>query len=311
MIEIIRLKNLKDTKKIQGKLTIAIGNFDGLHEGHQKLIRRVCSIAKETDSIPSVLTFDPHPVEILRENISHFYLNTFNEKCKALEDLGVEKIFSLKFSKKIMSQTPKEFIEIFLENLPIKALIVGENFKFGKMQKGSVIDLENFCSRNNIVFESFKLVKENEKKISSSNLREFIEKGKVENFKKLRGKHYVMKGVVMKGKKIGRKLGFPTANLTVNKKKLLPKTGVYKVNVLVNNICYEGVANIGLRPTVDKNRKTPICEVHILNFKGEIYDEEITIEFLYFIRDEKKFNNLEELKEQIRKDIEISKKTNV
>ena len=288
-------------------VALAIGNFDGIHLGHKSVIERLTHLSVSNNYQPSILSFDPHPRIYFSKENKNFQITTNDEKINLLNKLGIVNYFCLQFDTDIASLSPLEFIKkILIDKLRIKYLIVGYDFKFGKDRKGDVNLLEeqsNFYGFKIDVIKQ-KYSKLNSEIYSSSSIRKFINDGNIENANLFLGRNWSMTGVVIEGDKRAREINFPTAN--INPPSIIhPKKGVYAVKTNYNNISFNGIANFGERPTVDG--KKLLLEVHLFNFDKNIYGKELTVEFLAFIREEKKFGNFDLLTKQIQKDIKIVK----
>ena len=288
-------------------VALAIGNFDGIHLGHKSIIERLIHLSISNNYSPSILSFDPHPRIYFSKENKNFKIITNEEKINLLNKLGIVNYFSLQFNKEIASLRPLEFIKkILIDKLHIKYLIVGYDFKFGKDRKGDVNLLEE---QSNLYGFKIDVIKQKYSKLnseiySSSSIRKFINEGNIENANLFLGRNWSMTGVVIEGDKRAREINFPTAN--INPPSIIhPKKGVYAVKTNYNNISFNGIANFGERPTVDG--KKLLLEVHLFNFDKNIYGKELTVEFLAFIREEKKFDNFDLLTKQIQKDIKIVK----
>jgi len=287
---------------------VTIGTFDGLHIGHKKIISGLIAKAKELKSKSVVITFEPHPRTVVSNNFDIKILTTIDEKKKVLSEIGIDQLCIINFTKEFSKQTYKEFLEnIIIEKNKAQHIIIGYDHKFGKDRNGDKNNLLELSEEKNIGVTIVSAKEVEDTIISSTKIREALLEGNIDLANKMLGRNYSLSGVVVEGTKRGRTLGFPTANLEVgDKTKLIPQNGVYFVEVKVSSQEYYGVLNIGLRPTFN-NRVEPIAEVHILAFDKNIYGENITIEFIERLRDEKKFNSIDELKVQIAKDVKEAK----
>ena len=298
-----------DIKKNHKKSVILIGNFDGLHLGHQKLFKLAQLYKKKNNLKIGVINFNPMPKMFFNKSLKNFRLSSINQKLNLLNDLGIDFIITKKFNK-IFSKTKSiDFIKnILSQKLNAKFIFVSNNFRFGNQREGDV----NLLIKNEKNY-NYKLVKPkplivSQKIVSSSLIRSLLEKGFLEKANKLLGRKWSIEGVVQKGRQIGKKIGFPTCNIDI-KDYVLAKPGVYAVKVLrKNNSKYiKGIANLGYRPTF--NQKKILLEVHLFNFSGNLYNKYLSVEFLKFIRKEKKFKNINQLRTQIKTDLSIAKKT--
>jgi len=282
---------------------LLIGNFDGVHLGHQSLIEFAKKIARESDTELSILTFKPHPREVILNKKVDLILPYF-EKIKMLKSFSVNSIDEIGFNKEISKMSPNDFISKFLEASGAVNIIVGKDFKFGIHASGNV---DTLVSYKKSLFKVHAIEIEHivDKRISSSLIKEFLSQGCICEVNRFLGRNYYIKGEVVEGEKRGRQIGFPTTNLKTEWN-LLPKEGVYVTYIFVNGKRYDGITNIGYRPTFGK--KDLLIESHLFDFNEFIYGLEIKIEFLKRIRSEKKFDSVEELIENIKKDVLFAKK---
>ena len=285
-------------------INLAIGNFDGLHLGHQKIIERLIHQSKKMKIDSTIMSFLPHPRQFLSGKYNNFNIISEALKIKILKKLGVQHYIVLNFDQSIVSLSPKEFIEIILvKKLKVQSLVVGYDFKFGKERSGNVNLLKELSLIYNFkvnVLEPIKLKKTSEV-FSSSLIRKNIQEGNIEKVNLCLGRNWSMTGTVVPGNKRATKMNFPTANI-IPPNLIHPKNGVYVVKTLYEGAVYNGIANFGVRPTVDGEKL--LLEVHLFDFKLNLYGKDLTVEFLAFIRDERKFKNFDELTKQIYKDIQ-------
>ena len=285
---------------------IAIGNFDGLHLGHQKVIKEAKQKAKKNRIPFGVLTFEPVPVMFFNNKIKNHRINSLEQKKTQLKKLKLDFLIIIKFNKNFSTQSAEEFIkEIIFKKTKCKYLYVSKNFKFGYKRQGDIKTLKKFEKKykfKNIVTKPFK---KSNKIISSTLLRNKIRLGKIEEVNKLLNRNWSINGMVIKGQRRGHKIGFPTCNLKL-RDYVVPKLGVYAVKVKGKNFFKNGIANIGYRPTF--NGKNLLLETNIFGINKNLYNKVISINFKKFIRPEKKFRNLKQLKKQIKLDIKHAKK---
>ena len=285
---------------------IAIGNFDGLHLGHQKVINEARLKAKKLKLPLGVMTFEPVPVMFFSKKLKNHRINSLQQKKSQLEKLKLDFLIIIKFNKKFSSLTAEEFIKkIIYKKTKCKYLYVSKNFKFGFKRRGNIQTLKKFEKKFNYKNIITKPFKKNKKTISSSFIRKKIRAGKIELINKLLNRDWCVEGKVIKGKKRGRKIGFPTCNMSLNNY-VIPKLGVYAVKVSIKGLIKNGVANIGYRPTF--NGQNLLLETNIFGINKNLYNKAISISFKKFIRSEKKFKNFEYLKKQIKLDIKHAKK---
>ena len=304
------VENIDKIEKPYKNAVITIGNFDGIHIGHQALFHEVIEKADTIGGTSIVMTFDPHPVRVLKQN-GHLPLITLNEqKIELIENSGIDVLICIQFNKAFAAISAKEFVEnLLLKCIGMKAIVVGKDYTFGRNREGNLELLQTFA--DNLEFEVIvadwvQTSRGLPDRISSTRTRELVMAGEVADAKKLLGRYYQIRGVVTTGRNRGGKLlGFPTANITLHDE-LCPKNGVYAVTVDCMEKKYQGVANIGYSPTFDDGLFS--VEVHILDFNENIYGKKIRVNFVQRIRDEIKFSDITELSDAIRKDIEKARK---
>ena len=288
-------------------VNLAIGNFDGIHIGHQKIIQKLVNESNKMNVQSAILDFNPHPRQFFTKNYDDFNVVDEKTKIELLDQLNVDYYITLKFDSALASLSASEFIENFLsKKLKINNLTVGYDFKFGKDRQGDVNLLKKLSSKYNynILIINPVLDPSTSEIYSSSLVRKNIKDGNFERVSSLLGRNWIMQGTVVRGDKRASKINFPTANI-IPSNLIKPKKGVYVVKVQYINKYINGIANFGVRPTIDG--KKLLLEVHLFDFNQDIYGKELTVEFLTFIRDEKKFNNFTLLTEQIQKDIQLAK----
>ena len=288
---------------------IAIGNFDGLHLGHQKVINEARLKAKKFKLPLGVMTFEPVPVMFFSKKLKDHRINSLQQKKNQLEKLKLDFLIIIKFNKKFSSLTAEQFIKkIIHKKTKCKYLYVSKNFKFGFKRRGNIRTLKKFEKQFNYKNIITKPLKKNNKIISSTFIRKKIRSGKIELINKLLNRNWCVEGKVIKGKKRGHKIGFPTCNMSLNNY-VIPKLGVYAVKVSTKDFIKNGIANIGYRPTF--NGQSLLLETNIFGINKNLYNKVISVSFKKFIRSEKKFKNFEYLKKQIKLDIKQAKKYNV
>jgi riboflavin kinase / FMN adenylyltransferase len=287
---------------IKSNAIVTIGTFDGVHIGHKKIIEKLVSQAKKRNCESIVLTFFPHPRMVLQQHDNIKLLNTIGEKSELLEKTGIDNLIIHPFDKEFSELSAEEFVKtILIDKLKIQKIIIGYDHRFGKNRSANIDDLIVFGEKYNFEVEQITVEEINQIAISSTKIRNFLLSGQIVEANSYLGYNYFISGKVVKGKQLGRTIGFPTANIHIEEDyKLLPKKGVYIVKSVINNKTIFGMMNIGNRPTLDGNTIT--IEVHFLNFDLDIYNENIVVEILDFIRDENKFDSLDSLKNQIEKD---------
>ena len=297
------------TATVKTPNAIALGNFDGIHRGHQIVLQPI--ISKQLANIyPSVVSFDPHPREFFTKQ-KLALLTPKQEKADYLATLGFQQLILIPFNDKLAALSPQDFIQqILVEQLQTKIISVGEDFRFGYQRKGTAGELKAIASRLGIQvyinsLHKYQGDRQQSIRVSSSLIREALLTGEVERANSMLGRPYTLRGKVVTGQQIGRTIGFPTANLQVPANKFLPRFGVYAVKVQYHNEQILGVMNIGCRPTV--KGESPTIEVHLLDWSGDLYNQTLTISIEGFLRSEQKFNSLDELKQQINLDCQNAK----
>ena len=285
---------------------IAIGNFDGLHLGHQKVIKEAKQKAQKNKIPFGVMTFEPVPVMFFNNKIKNHRINSLEQKKNLLKKLKLDFLIIIKFNKNFSSQSAEEFIKkIIFKRTKCKFLYVSKNFKFGFKRQGNIKTLKKFEKKYNFKNIVTKPFKKGNKIISSTFLRQKIRSGKIDEVNRLLNRNWSINGKVIKGDKRGRKIGFPTCNLKLSDY-VVPKLGVYAVKVKIKNLYRNGIANIGYRPTF--NGQKLLLETNIFGINKNLYNKVISVKFKKFIRPEKKFRNLKHLKKQIKLDIKQAKK---
>ena len=294
--------NLKDKNSI-----ILIGNFDGLHSGHQKLFKQAQKFKKKMNLRLGVITFDPIPKMFFNKKIKNYRISNFEQKISYFENFGVDFLINKSFNKKFSKITSHNFIEnILCKRLKLKYIFVSNNFRFGYKREGNVKLLKNYQEKYKFKLINPKPLKKKNKIISSTLIRKLLQRGNLNIANKILKRHWSIEGIVEKGRMMGKKIGFPTCNIDI-KNYIIAKIGVYAVKVKINNRgkAYKGIANLGYRPTF--NQKKILLEVNLFNFSGNLYNKKLSVEFLKFIRGEKKFNGVNDLRNQIKRDLVIAK----
>ncbi|NVJ59829.1 MAG: bifunctional riboflavin kinase/FAD synthetase [Gammaproteobacteria bacterium] len=293
------------TKQLQ-PCVATIGKFDGIHIGHQQIINEVIRLAKLQNRESAVIVFEPDPQEFFAGENAPARLTRFREKWRIFKQLGVEKVICLKFSEALASMKAEHFIDdLLVEKLAVKHLIVGDDFRFGVKRSGDYALLQQHGA-GKFEVQNTASITHGVDRVSSTLVRQYLANGKFDLAEKLLGRRYSIEGKVAHGDKLGRTINFPTLNLAL-KRKVSPLQGVFLVKVFgLANECFWGVANIGRRPTVKGNINR--LEVHVFDFEKDCYGKEVTVEFVRKIRDEKKFDSVEFLKQQIAIDVDNAKR---
>jgi len=304
------VEHIDKIEKPYNNAVITIGNFDGVHIGHQALFHEVIEKADAIDGTSIVMTFEPHPVRVLKQNGHPPLITLYEQKVELIESSGIDVLICIPFTLEFAAISAEEFVnDILLTRIGMKAIVVGEDYTFGKNRKGDIKLLQTYAKNYGfevIVADWILALNKSPDRISSTRTRELVIEGRVAESQKLLGRYYQIRGVVTTGRnRGGRLLGFPTANIILHDE-LCPKTGVYAVTVEFGSKTHKGVANIGYSPTFDDHVFS--VEVHLLDFNENIYDRKIRVNFIQRIRDEKKFSNISELSDQIKKDIVKARK---
>lgn len=283
---------------------MTIGTFDGIHIGHQKILKDLIQAAKTNQTKSVLLTFFPHPRMVLQQNVSLELLNTIEEKSTLLEQMGLDYLIIHPFSKEFSRLTALDFVrDVLVNQLNISKLIIGYDHHFGKNREGNIDQLREYSHLYDFEVEEIPAQDIDDVSVSSTKIRNALHEGLLKTANKYLGYNYMVHGTVVNGKKLGGKIGFPTANIDVKEDyKLIPKTGVYVIQTTINNTPYKGMLNIGYRPTVDGKHQT--IEAHLFDFDGDLYGAFLKIEFLYFLREEQKFDSIDHLIAQLKKDRE-------
>lgn len=293
---------IQEFKKLENAV-VTSGTFDGVHLGHQKILKRLNEVAELTNGESVVITFYPHPRSVISpDNQIVKLLSTLDEKIELLEKSGVNHLLIVPFTREFSELSSEEFIQkILIDTIGTKTLVIGYDHRFGKNREGGFDYLKLNKEKYGFGIEEISRQDIENVGVSSSKIRKALQEGDVPSADHFLGRNYSLSGVIVKGKQLGRTIGFPTANIQVREiAKLIPLDGVYAVKVYYKDEAFGGMLNIGNRPTVDGTFQT--VEVNIFDFDQEIYGEKLTVEFLQKIRNERKFNGLDELKAQIAKD---------
>lgn len=298
------VKNIAEYSDAMG-LTMSLGMFDGVHKGHQEIIKKLKKHSETHQLESALLTFWPHPRKVLQPEVEIKLLNTLEEKLQLLERFGIQKIFLQEFNDDFRNLSGEDFVkQILLDKLHMKHIVIGYDHHFGNNKSGNFELLEKMASENNFVVEETKAVLVNDLAVSSTKIRNALSEGDIITANEFLGYRYPVSGTVVAGKKIGRTIGYPTANIDVDAIKLLPKNGAYIVDVELNGHMHKGMLSIGTNPTVNGTKKT--TEVYILDFDQDIYREHITVYFRDYLHDEIKFESLEKLIERLDEDKQLT-----
>ncbi|HMQ03158.1 MAG TPA: bifunctional riboflavin kinase/FAD synthetase [Pyrinomonadaceae bacterium] len=290
-----------ENANIQKPTVLTLGVFDGLHLGHQKIMHTVVNRAKEVDAVATAITFDPHPRAVLHPDSAPPLLQTLDQRLANLELLGIEQAIVIPFDKDFASQPAERFVSrIINERLQAKEVHLGKDFAFGKGRGGNIDLLRRVSEELGFLAEEVDEVRLRGNRISSSKIRHLLNEGRVNLARRMLGRPYGVEGVIVRGERRGHAIGFPTANLRPHNR-VIPKFGVYATATLVDGTWLRSITNIGVRPTFGKDLE-PSIESYIFDFDRELYGDVLRVRFLHRIRDERKFNGIDELRAQIESD---------
>jgi riboflavin kinase / FMN adenylyltransferase len=297
------LRSISELAELSGPLYLAIGVFDGVHLGHQAVISTSARHATEARGTAVVVTFDPHPVKVLRPNDAPHLLTATQHKIALIRDLGVAHLLVLHFDKTFAATSPEDFVLQLVDgSKPLREICVGHEWSFGKGRAGNLALLKKLGASHGFNVIGVEAVKVNGEVVSSTAIRQAIEAGNLVKATQMLGREYTILGTVVRGEQLGRKLGFPTANLSAHSEQF-PPNGVYVTEARIGGTLYRGVANLGFRPTVTAGKPERLLELHLFDLDREIYGEEMEVRFLRYVRAEQKFADVEALKTQIAADV--------
>ena len=300
MIKIIR--GLNNIREKHAGAVVTIGNFDGVHIGHQMILRRVNQEAKRLKTQSMLICFEPQPREFFDVYKAPARLTRFREKVELLAEQGISQVLCLKFNEEVRKMSSNRFTSLLVDQLKVRALFVGDDFKFGNDRRGDFSSLKEAGSKNNFPVHNMYTLDFQAERVSSTRIRDSLAVGEFQLAEKLLGYPFSISGKVIYGRQLGRTIGIPTANIQLHRY-VAPISGVFACNVFIGAELFFGVANVGVRPTVDDANLTPILEVHLLNFNRMIYGESVKVVFLKKLRDEKKYEDLSALKSAINQDV--------
>ena len=298
------MKILNKIEINQGSI-VTIGTFDGVHIGHQKIISRLVNTAKQEGLKSAILTFFPHPRMVLQKDASIKLINTIDERYAILESLGLDYLLIKKFTKEFSRMGAEDFVkDILVDKLHAKKIIIGYDHRFGRNRNANIDDLKRFGDQYGFAVEEISAQDIDEVAVSSTKIRNALNEGDIIKANAYLGYNFMLNGTVVKGRKLGKQLGFPTANVHIKEDyKLIPKQGAYIVSSVIDGILVYGMMNIGVNPTVSGERLS--IEVHFINFNKDIYNKKIRIELLQRLRDEQKFDSVDRLKAQLLEDKKV------
>ena len=302
------LHSISDLASLPGPLFLAIGVFDGVHRGHQAVISTSARHAHAADGTPVVVTFDPHPAKVLRPNDAPHLLTAKQHKIDLIRSLGVGHLLVLEFNRQFASTPPDEFVRQLMSNSkPLREICVGHEWSFGRNRTGNLTLLKKLGHELGFEVIGIPPVMVNGNVVSSTAIRNAIKDGDFDKAADMLGRSYSVVGTVVPGDNLGKKLGFPTANLSAHSEQF-PPDGVYFAEAWLDGVLHHGVVNLGIRPTIAKDKSQRTLEIHLLDFNEDIYGKEIEIRFLQYLRPEKKFANADALVQQIQIDVNQARK---
>jgi len=297
------LHSITELAALPGPLFLAIGVFDGVHRGHQAVISTSTRHAHSADGTPVVVTFDPHPARILRPKEAPHLLTATQHKIALIRALGVGHLLVVKFDKNFAATSPENFVEQLVQNSkPLREICVGHEWSFGKNRAGNLDLLQKLGARFDFNVVGIPPVKVNGTVVSSTAIRQAVEAGEFAKAASMLGREYTILGTVSGGEKLGKKIGFPTANLSAHSEQF-PPDGVYFAEAWLDGVLLHGVVNLGFRPTVSSGQPQRILEIHLLDFDQDIYGKDLEIRFVRYLRPEKKFESVDALVRQIEVDV--------
>jgi riboflavin kinase/FMN adenylyltransferase len=297
------LRSIPKLAQLRGPLFLAIGVFDGVHLGHQAVISTSTRHAHSADGTPVVVTFDPHPAKVLRPSDAPHLLTATQHKIALIRALGVGHLLVIEFDKNFAATSPEVFVERLVQNSkPLREICVGHEWSFGKNRAGNLNLLKQLGTRYDFNVVGIKPVTAQETTVSSTAIRQAIEAGELGKAASMLGREYTILGTVTGGEKLGKKIGFPTANLSAHSEQF-PPNGVYFAEAWLEGVLLHGVVNLGFRPTVSTGKPERILEIHLLDFDRDIYGQDLEIRFVRYLRPEKKFESVDALVRQIDVDV--------
>ncbi len=297
------LHSISELEHLRGPLFLAIGVFDGVHLGHQAVISTSTRHVRSAGGTPVVITFDPHPLKVLRPHNAPHLLTATQHKIALIRDLGVEHLLVINFDKKFAATPPENFIEqLVAHSKPLREICVGHEWSFGKDRSGNLDLLKKLGAQFHFDVVGIPPVKVNGTVVSSTAVRQAIERGDFATAAAMLGRDYTILGTVVPGDKLGKKLGYPTANLSAHSEQF-PPNGVYLAEAWIHGVLYHGVVNLGYRPTVSSGKSERVLEIYLLDFDRDIYGEDVEVRFTRYLRPERKFDSLEDLVRQIELDV--------
>jgi len=298
------LRSIPELSRLPGPLFLAIGVFDGVHRGHQAVISTSAEHAQGANGTPVVVTFDPHPEKVLRPAAAPHLLTATQHKIALIRDLGVRHLLLITFDKNFAATEPETFVEQLVTHAqPLREICVGHEWAFGKNRRGNLELLKRLGAQSHFNVIGVAPVMANGEVVSSTAIRQAIQKGDFPKAADMLGREYTILGTVIRGDDLGKKIGFPTANLSAHSEQF-PPDGVYAAEAWLEDVKHYGVVNLGCRPTVSSDKSNRVLEIHLFDFNREIYGQDLEVRFVRYLRPEKKFESVEALKQQIAADVQ-------
>jgi riboflavin kinase/FMN adenylyltransferase len=307
MMEILR--SIPELANLPGPISLAIGVFDGVHRGHQTVISTSAEHARSANGTPVVVTFDPHPMKVLRPGEAPHLLTATQHKIRLIRDLGVQHLLVIKFDKAFAATAPEDFVQqLVTHSKPLREICVGHEWSFGKGKRGNLALLRKLGAQFDFEVVGIPAVTlGNGELVSSTAIRHAVEAGDLAKAAEMLGREYTILGTVVRGDHLGKKIGFPTANLSAHSEQF-PPNGVYFAQAMLNGVAYPGVLNLGYRPTVSSGQSERVLEIHLLDFHHDIYGKDVEVRFVRYLRPEQKFENVDALARQIELDVQQARK---
>jgi riboflavin kinase / FMN adenylyltransferase len=305
-MEILRL--ISELSKLDGPIFLAIGVFDGVHRGHRAVISTSAAHARSANGISVVVTFDPHPMKVLQPQNAPHLLTATQHKIALIRDLGVRHLLVINFDEQFAATEPEDFIrELVTHSKPLREICVGHEWSFGKGRRGDLNLLKKLGAQFGFAVIGIPPVKISGEVVSSTAIRQAVESGDLARAARMLGRQYAILGTVVSGDHVGKKIGFPTANLSAHSEQF-PPNGVYFAQATLDGVVYPGVINLGYRPTVTRGKPERVLEIHLLDFDGDIYGKDVEVRFVRYLRPEQKFENVQALAQQIQLDVQQARK---
>src|SRR4026209_2091862 len=299
------LRSIDELSHLPGPIFLAIGVFDGVHRGHQAVISTSAEHARSANGTPVVVTFNPHPMKVLRPREAPHLLTATQHKIKLIRALGVQHLLVIKFDKTFAATAPEDFVQqLVTHSKPLREICVGHEWSFGKGRRGNLALLRKLGAQFDFEVVGIPPVTlGNGELVSSTAIRHAVETGDLAKAAEMLGREYTILGTVVRGDDLGKKIGFPTANLSAHSEQF-PPNGVYFAEARLDGVAYPGVVNLGYRPTMSSGRSDRILEIYLLDFDREIYGKDLELRFARYLRAEKKFENVDALVRQIERDVQ-------